>query len=170
MVRRLHKVILLTACLAFLGGTFLGPSSAQARFFEQGSVRASLGLGMGAWGEERYFILGPGLGYFVLDGLALELDTQIWFIGDPSIFVLSPGVRYTVTQLGDFKPYLGGFYKHSFIKGYDDTDGVGMRVGVSWSLSKNLLASGGMVFEHLLDCEGSSCNRFRPELGISLAF
>jgi hypothetical protein len=148
---------------------------AQATYFEEGTVRASLGVGTGALGDQRYFILGPGLGFFVLDGLELELDTELWFVGDPSLFVLSPGIRYTVTQLGDFMPYVGGFYKHAFIKGVDDTDSLGARIGLSWDLARNVMASGGVVFEYDLSCEsipelGVSCSRWLPELGLSLLF
>ena len=146
---------------------------AHAGYFEEGTVRASLGVGTGTLGEQRYFILGPGLGYFVLDGLELELDSELWFVGDPSLFVLSPGIRYTVTQLGDFMPYIGGFYKHAFIKGIDDTDSLGARIGVSWDLGPNIMASGGAVFEYDLGCESSpqaDCSRWLPEVGLSLLF
>ena len=153
----------------------LSAAPAQAEYFEEGTVRASLGVGTGTLGDQRYFILGPGLGFFVLDGLELELDTELWFVGDPSLFVLSPGIRYTVTQLGDFMPYVGGFYKHAFIKGLDDTDSIGARLGISWDLAPGVMASGGVVFEYDLGCEaipelGVRCSRFLPELGLSLLF
>ena len=140
---------------------------AQAGYYEEGTVRASLVVGTGVLGDERYFILGPGIGFFVLDGLEVEFDTELWFVGDPSLFVVSPGLRYTVTQLGEFMPYLGGFYKHAFIKGLDDQDSVGFRLGLSWDLAPNIMASGGAVFEYDLGCEASPqtqarCSRWLP--------
>lgn len=153
----------------------LGPLPAQAGYFDEGTTRASLGFGTGSFGVERYFILGPGIGFFVMDGLELELGAELWFAGDPSLFILSPGVRYTVTQLGDFMPYVGGFYKHAFIKGLDDKDSLGGRLGISWDLAPNVIASGGAVFEYDLGCESVPefnvrCSRWIPEVGLSLIF
>jgi hypothetical protein len=164
-------------CLFMAMAVFLsmGSTPASAGYFEEGTVRASLGLGTGTLGDNRYFILGPGVGFFVLNGLELELDTEFWLGGDPSLFVVSPGVRYTVTQLGEFMPYVGGFYKHAFIKGWDDTDSLGARIGLTWDLSGRLMASGGVVYEHNLGCESTpdqalQCDRWMPELGLSFLF
>lgn len=164
-------------CLFMAMAVFLsmGSTPASAGYFEEGTKRVSLGFGTGSFGVERYFILGPGVGFFVMDGLELELGAEVWFGGDPSLFILSPGVRYTVTQLGEFMPYLGAFYKHAFIKGVDDKDSLGARLGISWDLAPSVMASGGAVFEYDLGCESTpelkaSCSRWIPEVGLALIF
>ena len=175
MTSRMRTIKMKSLFMAFAILMSLGAAPAHAGYFEEGTVRVAVGVGTDSLGDQRYFILGPGIGFFVMDGLELELDSELWFVGDPSLFVLSPGVRYTVTQLGDFMPYLGAFYKHAFIKGVDDTDSLGARIGVSWDLAPNLMASGGAVFEYDLGCEAIaelnvSCSRWLPEVGLSLLF
>ncbi|MBT6434603.1 MAG: hypothetical protein HOK28_16000 [Deltaproteobacteria bacterium] len=175
MTPRIRTIKIQCLCLGIGIIMGLGAAPAHAGYFEEGTTRASLGFGTGSFGVERYFILGPGVGFFVMDGLELELGAEIWLGADPSLFVLSPGVRYTVTQLGEFMPYVGGFYKHAFIKGVDDKDILGARLGISWDLAANLIASGGAVFEYDLGCESIpelnvKCSRWLPEVGLALLF
>jgi hypothetical protein len=142
--------------------------------FSKGSVRLTLLLGTGTTVADTYFILGGGLGYFVLDGLEFGLDYEAWLFGSPVMQRLSPETRYVLYMVPTIKPYIGFFYRHTFIKNYDDFDYLGGRLGVFVAPERSrAYFGGGAVYEHMLKCKSGDyihCDDWYPEVSIGVAF
>ncbi len=138
--------------------------------FDQGRLRLGIGLGWTSTSRTDWLILGAGLGFYVIDGLEVALDSTFWVVGDPFVATLTPGLRYVFIQLPSVKPYIGAFYRHYFVgDGYDDTDSLGGRLGVYFMLSKNAYIGGGIVYEHFLDDDlFASRDQFYPETHLLL--
>jgi len=140
--------------------------------FSRGSTRLSVLVGSGFAANDNYLILGIGGGYYFLDHVELGLDYEVWLFGDPTLQRLSPGLRY-VLELGPLKPYIGAFYRHTFVSDFNDFDQVGARVGAYLIPRRGVFAGLGAVYEHLLDCDEDGvvdCNQFYPELTVGFAF
>ncbi len=140
--------------------------------FARGRIRISALIGTGFAGDDDYLVLGAGLGYFVLKGVELGLDYEMWILGDPTFHRLSPGIRY-VLDLKAVKPYVGVFYRHTFVSDYDDFNQVGARAGVYIKPKGPVFFGGGAVYERLLGCDDNSlvdCDSVYPEvvIGVSL--
>jgi hypothetical protein len=151
------------------------PPSRSAGPFSRGSVRLSLMVGSGFTATDDYLILGAGLGYFLVDGLEIGLDYDIWFLADPVLNRLSPGVRYVFHQIPVIKPYVGGFYRHTFVgSGYEDFDYLGARLGIFYvPQSRGVYVGGGAVYEHMLSCKNSAfidCDNWYPEIFVGVSF
>jgi hypothetical protein len=142
--------------------------------FGRGSVRLTLLLGTGSTVTDTYFILGGGLGYFVLDGLEVGLDYEAWLFGTPVMQRLSPEIRYVFHMVPVVKPYVGFFYRHTFIKKYDDFDYLGGRLGVYVAPEQSPhYFGGGAVYEHMLSCTSDAfidCDQWYPEVTIGVLF
>lgn len=142
--------------------------------FGRGSVRLTLLFGTGSTVTDTYFILGGGLGYFVLDGLEVGLDYEAWLFGTPVMQRLSPEIRYVFHMVPVVKPYIGFFYRHTFIKKYDDFDYLGGRVGVYVAPEQSrVYFGGGAVYEHMLSCTSDAfidCDQWYPEVTIGVMF
>lgn len=161
-----HIVLTLTTVVWLLGVS----SPGLADPFEQGKVRVSLSGGTIHTYDSTYFVLGGGVGYFVLDGLELGLDGTHWFGGTPSVSKLSPGVQYFLYQLDPFIPYVGGFYKHWFVSdGYRDLDTLGGRVGLVFVVGSSLYLGVGAVHEVIVSSCSGDCSDTYPEVIISLS-
>jgi hypothetical protein len=148
------------------------PPQKGSGLFARGSKRLSLLVGAGSAGNDEYLILGAGFGYYILSHLELGLDYEVWLFGDPTLQRLSPGVRY-VLEFGPIKPYVGAFYRHTFISDYQDFDQVGGRLGVYLIPRRGLFAGLGAVYERLLDCSDDSvinCDSVYPEVTVGFAF
>jgi len=148
------------------------PAAKGSGLFARGSKRLSLLAGWGTAAGDDYLILGAGFGYYVLSHLELGLDYEVWLFGDPTLQRLSPGVRY-VLEFGPLKPYVGAFYRHTFVSDYQDFDQVGGRLGVYLIPRRGLFAGLGAVYERLLDCDDDSvfdCDSVYPEVTIGFAF
>ena len=150
------------------GGGSAGP-------FSRGSVRLTLLIGTGSTVTDTYLILGGGPGYFLADGLEIGLDYEGWFLGDPVFHRVSPETRYIFHMVPVVKPYVGVFYRHTFVTGgYEDFDTVGARGGL-YIVPKGgrMYLGGGAVYERLLGCDDGSlveCDDVYPEIffGISI--
>ena len=71
------------------------------------------------------------------------------------------------------KPYVGAFYRRTYIENLPDLESVGGRAGIYMSSGNNVYISIGGVFESYLNCEETtyrSCDESYPELGITFAF
>jgi hypothetical protein len=141
--------------------------------FSRGSIRLTLLLGTGSTVTETYFILGAGVGYFLLDGLEVGLDYEAWLFGTPVMNRLSPETRYVFHMVPVIKPYIGAFYRHTFVADYDDLDYVGGRAGAYYvPKSGRFYIGGGAVYERLLDCKSDSyvdCDTVYPEIAIGIS-
>ena len=143
--------------------------------FKRNRVRVSAVVGFGATNTDDYLILGAGVGYFLLDGLEIGLDYDAWLIGSPTMHRLSPEMRYVFHFVEVVKPYVGVFYRHTFVgSGYDDFDHIGARGGVYFAPRSGVFfVGGGAVYEHLLNCSDGlfiDCDAVYPEVFVGASF
>lgn len=153
----------------------VAPASAAdvAGVFGQGRTRFIVTGGTGYAFNETYFVFGVGGSYFVLDGLNAGLNLEWWSGADPGIFKVSPSVEYVFYQIPSLKPYVGAFYRRSYIDGYKDLDSAGGRGGVYISAGRNTYIGVGLAYESYFSCNEStydSCNSTYPEISITIAF
>ena len=144
----------------------------QASPFSQGSQSVAIIAGSGRAFNEDYLILGLGYGYYVVKGLELGIDAQFWLSGDPSINKLSPKITYVFTQPKRIKPYVGAFYRRTFIDGLDDLDSIGYRAGLNIMGQGNFFFGIGAVYEEYRDCSEttySDCSSTYPEILFSFS-
>jgi hypothetical protein len=151
------------------------PPRRSAGPFARGSVRLSVLVGAGSTINDTYLILGGGVGYYLLDGLELGIDYEAWILAEPVMNRLSPGLRYVFHMIPVIKPYIGGFYRHTFIgSGYEDSNSLGVRGGIYYvPPNGGLYVGGGAVYEHLLGCTNSAfidCDSVYPEIFVGVSF
>jgi hypothetical protein len=151
------------------------PPRRSAGPFSRGSVRLSLLIGTGSSINDTYLILGAGAGYYLLDGLELGLDYEAWILAEPVMNRLSPGLRYVFHMVPVIKPYIGGFYRHTFVgNDIEDWDSLGARGGIYYvPPNGGLYVGGGAVYEHLLGCTNSTfvdCDDVYPEIFVGVSF
>lgn len=139
--------------------------------------RGKFNLGGGAGTQNnlgfRYFVVGLGVGYFVLDGVEVGLSGLHQFGDGPSISQLSPSLRYVAQPLvgrSPIIPYAGVFYRHWFIGSeLDDVDTLGARAGLLY-VSGQLVLGLGVVVERTISTCDEDCVAVYPDFTISLAF
>ena len=144
-----------------------------ASVFSQGHTRLSVGAGYGSFNNKDYFILGLGAGYYLFDGLEAGVSGEGWMGSKPHIYKVSPELTYVLYQWGQWKPYLGAFYRHTFYDTLTDLDSAGARAGVITPLSERLYLSAGLVYESFFHCDKAvytDCSLVYPELGISFSY
>jgi hypothetical protein len=146
----------------------------SAGAFAGGSTRLSLLIGTGYTPTDNYLILGAGVGRYLADGLELGLDYEMWIFAEPVMHRLSPGLKYVFHMVPVIKPYVGAFYRHTFVNDYDDLNYVGGRGGIYYAPKNGrMYVGGGAVYEHLLDCTDSAfvdCDSVYPEIFVGIAF
>jgi hypothetical protein len=145
-------------------------SRGKGSIFSRGRVRLSLIAGSGSAVDHTYLILGGGVGYFLLDGLEVGVDYEAWLLGKPVLHRLSPETRYVFYFVPTIKPYVGAFYRHTFVTGNDGLDHVGARVGGYFVPGSGRFYFGvGAVYERLLSCDASifDCDSVYPEISIA---
>ena len=142
--------------------------------FNKGRTRFSLQVGNTTAFNQNYTAIGIGGGYYVRDGLEVGLDGDAWFGMDvPGIYRLSPGLRYVLYSLDQYKPYAGIFYRRSFIEGHDDRNEAGGRAGVTVLTGWSSNLSVGLVYDVHINCDKtvySSCSQFYTELSYGILF
>ena len=142
--------------------------------FSRRSVRVSITLGLGSTSLQSYVIVGGGVGYYVVDGLEIGADYEAWLLDTPVLHRVTPEMRYVLQLTRDMKPYLGVFYRHTFVVGHDDFDGLGARIGAYYApASARAYFGGGLVYEHVLDCSHDafvSCDATYPEAFLGTSF
>lgn len=171
----MQKRFTLVALFALYFLTPLAESFAAdaAGAFTRGHSRLSVTGGSGSAFNDTYFILGAGASYFVSNGLNVGLDVEWWTGGDPGIVKVSPSLQYVVYQVPTVHPYLGVFYRRTYIENLDDLGSVGGRAGVYVSGGRNVYFGAGVVYESYLDCDEStfvSCSDTYPEVSVTVAF
>jgi len=149
----------------------VGPSPGP---FRQGAIRISLLVGSGESSTDTYFILGGGAGYYVLNGLELGADYEAWLGGTPTLQRVSPEARYVLWFVPVVKPYVGFFYRHTFVSGYDGLNSLGGRLGLYYAPDRSrMYLGGGAVYERYLGCSDSvlgGCDEIYPEFAIGASF
>jgi len=166
------RVIIMPAFL-LIATLLVSVHDIQADPFEQGSLHVSIVVGSGEAFENDYTIIGLGAGYYVIDGLELGLDGEAWLGGDPNIYNLSPQAKYVLSTQSRLRPFVGAFYKHSFVDQDDDLDSVGGRGGVYLIQDERWFVGLGAVYESYLDCDekiSDPCDDIYPEITVSFTF
>ena len=154
------------------------PAAAQAQVsvadaFSKGRLHGIVTAGSGSAFNETYLVLGAGVSYFVLDGLSVGLSLEAWRNADPSLTKLTPSIQYVFYQVPAIKPYLGAFYRRTYISGLDDLNSYGARAGAYFQLGRNAFLGVGGVYETYSDCREStyrSCSDTYPEVSLTFAF
>ena len=150
----------------------MAPIHSPAGPFSKGSKRVNIVAGIGTTWQQNYLIVGGGFSYFIADGLALGISGEGWVLNDPTFWKISPDIRYTFWKMDKFKPYVGAFYRRTFITGdFDDYDSWGGRAGVAYRQG-NSYVSLGVVHEIYLDCTDTfdDCSTTYPELSFWFSF
>jgi hypothetical protein len=165
----------MVAAVAVAACAFAPPAAAQqaAGVFGKGRTHLFVTGGTGYAFDESYFVLGAGLTYYVIDGLALGLSFESWTGSDPRITKLTPSLQYVFYQLGAVKPYLGGFYRRTYIDGLPDLDSLGARAGIYIQAGRSAYLGIGGVYESYQDCTSSvyrKCESTYPEVSFTIAF
>ena len=166
----MRNLTLLKTLVAAL--TLIVVTSGSAGPFDRGRAHVSLVVGAGTAFNQSYTIVGGGLDYFVLDGLQLGVDAQAWLGGDRSIYKVSPQARFVLDTGTSLQPYVGAFYRRTYIENLDDLESVGGRAGVYLRTDRHYSLSAGVVFENYLDCDDNvfnNCSETYPELVFSFA-
>lgn len=151
-----------------------GATSSLHGAFEQGDFRVSLVLGTASTRSDDYVIVGGGVGYFVLRGLELGVDYEAWLLGEPLLNRVAPEARYVFVVVPTVHPYLGAFYRHTFVSGEADLDSVGARAGAYYVPSGGrVYLGGGVAYERVLACGDDvflDCDTVYPEIVIGATF
>jgi len=162
-------ILLLSANVMVANAASVGTGGVGTAF-SKNSTSVSASLGSGSFNNNNYTILGVGIGYYLVNGLEIGIDAQHWFSGDPSITKVSPQIRYVFTQPRIIKPYVGAFYRRTFIENLDDADSFGYRAGAYFSNNKGVYIGGGVVYEEYKNCRFVECSNTYPEVLMSFSF
>ena len=139
--------------------------------FKQGKVRVGFYAGAGSSWNQTYVIIGAGLGYYVLNGLEAGVDVEGWVLQDPTFWKVTPQVRYVLWQLQPIRPYVGAFYRKTFVsQEWPDYESWGGRAGIAYRNGGNYLAVG-VVYEKFIDYNyGGDDYLVYPEVAFWLSF
>ena len=163
---------LVTAVLAAIAAAPVTAADV-AGMFSQGHTHLAVVGGSGSAFNDSYFVLGVGASYYLADGLNIGLSVESWTGGDPGITKLTPSVQYVFYQVPRVSPYLGAFYRRTYIDNLPDLDSVGGRAGVYLAAGRNMYIGVGAVYESYLDCDASlyrDCTDTYPEISFTFAF
>ena len=166
-MRCLHTAVLLLLLVA------RSAFSAGSAPFTQGNARLSLHFGGATAFNQDYSIIGIGGGYYVADGVEMGLDAETWFGNSPRIAQISPEVRLVLNPAGSIKPYLGAFYRRTFIEHYRDSDTVGGRAGIYRLAGQRSYFGAGLALDAHLKCDRAvytHCAEAYPELLFAVMF
>jgi len=144
-----------------------------AGMFGKGRLHGIVTAGYGSAFGEDYAIFGAGVSYYLIDGLAIGGAFETWRGGDPTISKLTLSTQYVFYQVPKIKPYIGAFYRRTFITGLDDLDSYGGKAGAYLQLGRNAYVGLAAVYEAYADCTESryrSCSDTYPEVTFTFAF
>lgn len=123
--------------------------------------------------NERYLVLGLGGNYFLADGLSIGLQAETWTGGDPSIQKITPLLQYVFYQVPNMSPYIGAFYRRTFIDNLPNLNSIGGRAGSYFSVGPNANIGVGVIYESYQDCSETrytDCSETYPEISFSFSF
>ena len=170
----MHSHALKLFLLTLAGIMFVFTSlPANAGPFDKNSIRGTVLLGSGRAFGDNYTILGVGIGYYVIDGLELGIDAETWMGGTPSINQISPSVRYVFRNSSGVSPYIGAFYRKTYIENLKDLTASGYRLGAYVNTGGNVYLGAGAVFINYSDCSTTiyrSCSDTYPEVILGFVF
>jgi opacity protein-like surface antigen len=164
-----------TLVTAVLAAVTAAPVTAAdvAGVFSRGHTFFSVVGGSGSAFNDSYLVLGVGASYYLADGLSIGLSAESWTGGDPGITKLTPSIQYVFYQVPRVSPYVGAFYRRTYIDNLPDLDSVGGRAGVYFAAGHNVYFGAGFVYENYLDCNETTyhdCSDTYPEFSLTFAF
>lgn len=165
-VDEMRKTVSLCGLVLLLS---MPPVEVDAGPFDEGALTANIAIGSGRFFNENYLIIGGGLGYYLVDGVELGIDLNVWTGGDRSVREVTPKVTYVYDNPSHVKPYLGAFYNRTYIDGFEDRNAIGYRAGMYMPQGNRLLIGVGIVYTELQDCQESvfvSCSETYTELSV----
>jgi hypothetical protein len=140
--------------------------------FDRGRFGLSAGAGTTSALGQRYFGIGAGASYFVLDGVGVGLSAQVQWGDGPTITRTTPELRYVAQPLvgrWPLIPYVAVFYTHWFIgDAFEDVDAIGTRGGLLY-VSGSIVLGLGVAYEHLVSECTMNCSSVYPDITISIA-
>lgn len=170
---RLAALIVAIACGTATAQPGFGVEPRRPTPFDRGRSTIYIGAGSESSMGERYFGVGAGYGYHVLDGLELSVGGHYWWGSGPRIIGVTPGVRYVFHPLlrhSPVVPYLGVFASHRFIGDpFVDQDALGARAGGFYVSGNFVLGIGAGIAQYISGCSGN-CTSIFPDFTVSLAF
>ena len=158
--------------LLFLVSSSTVATIANASPFDQGQQHLQMAIGSGSLLNDNYIILGIGYGYYLQNGLELGIDFDLWLDGDPSIYQVTPEIKYVLPVKSQIKPYVGTFYRRNFIEGFDDRDAYGYRAGVYWLTRGGVYIGYGFKQSTLKNCNETiyfDCEEVYSELSVMVS-
>jgi hypothetical protein len=161
------------AAIATFASTTPATAAEVAGAFSEGRTHFVVTAGSGYAFNESYFVLGAGVSYYLIDGLNVGLSLESWSGSDPGMYKVTPSVQYVFYQIPQLNPYVGGFYRRTYIDGLEDLNSVGARAGVYVTAGHNAYIGIGAVYESYIDCNKSvyrSCSDTYPEVSFTIAF
>ena len=170
------KKKLATITMAAIAAVALAsPASASevAGVFSKGRTNLVITAGSGYAFNETYLVLGLGVGYYLIDGLSVGLSVESWSGSNPSLYKVTPSVQYVFYQIPKVSPYIGAFYRRTYIDGRPDINSMGGRAGVYLAAGRNAYVGLGAVYESYIDCNKtiySSCSDTYPEVSFVISF
>jgi hypothetical protein len=167
--RLLNAALALAAAFA----SITADAADVAGAFSRGRTHFVVTAGNGYAFDQSYLVLGLGASYYVLDGLNVGLFLESWSGSDPKLVKVTPSVQYVFHQVPVLKPYIGAFYRRTYVNSLPDINSVGGRAGVYLQAGRNAYLGAGGVYESYLDCSTTvyrSCSDTYPELSFTVAF
>lgn len=170
---RFTMVLAVIAGVAFASSaTAADVSGGVTSAFDKGRTHFAVTLGNGHAFDESYLVLGVGLSYYVIDGLNVGLSAESWSGSDPGIYKITPSVQYVFRNV-PLHPYIGAFYRRTYVEDLPDLDSAGARAGVYFAAGRRAYVGVGLVYESYIDCSKSvyrSCDEVYPEVSLTFAF
>jgi len=163
--------VVLAALLAVSSG--IARTADVAGVFGQGRTHVVATAGTGYAFNENYLVLGLGLSYYVIDGLNLGVGFESWTGADPGMRKLTSSAQYVFYRMERIKPYVGVFYRRTYVDGLPDIDSAGGRAGAYVRAGRNAYIGAAVVYESYVDCNNTvyrSCSSTYPEVTFTLAF
>lgn len=150
------------------------PGPARAADFEKGTTNLSVSVGFGSAAGESYYSIGAGIGYWLVNGLGAGISAETRRGLEPDLTKITPWLEYSFGLSPGIRPYVGAFYRHTAVSGFDDYETWGYRGGFYFRAGRNAWAYAGLVQEELIDCNGQpvtvSCSDTYSEIGVVFSF
>ncbi|HEY6239791.1 MAG TPA: hypothetical protein VIW78_03055 [Burkholderiales bacterium] len=144
-----------------------------AGVFSKGSTSLAIIGGSGYAFNQSYLVLGLGVGYYVIDGLNVGLSVESWSGANPTLYKVTPSVQYVFHQIPHLKPYIGTFYRRTYVENQSDINSWGGRAGAYLSAGRSAYVGFGAVYESYIDCNKTvyhSCSDTYPEVSFTISF
>jgi hypothetical protein len=167
------KAVLTIAAISAFAQTSPAMAVEVAGIFGQGKTHVAITGGSGYAFDESYLVLGLGVSYYLMDGLNIGLAVESWSGASPSMYNITPSVQYVFYQVPTVKPYVGAFFRRSYIEGLSDLDSAGGRAGIYIASGRNAFIGVGAVYESYIDCNKAiyvSCDSTYPEVSFTFSF